>query len=187
MRYTDDELIEGCLRGDRKLQKALYEKYASRMLGVCLRYAEHREEAEDMLQEGFIKVFHSISTYEKRGSFEGWIRRVMVFTSINIYKSRLRNYKEEQMTEYFDEPVNETIIDRLSAKEIVALIQQLPEGYRIIFNLFAVEGYTHKEIAEELGIAIGTSKSQFARARGYLQQLIFKQNKELYEQLARSG
>ena len=187
MRYSDDELIEGCLRGERRYQKALYEKYASRMLGVCMRYAEHKEEAEDMLQEGFIKVFQSISTYEKRGSFEGWIRRVMVFTSINIYKSRLRNYKEEQMSEYFDEPVNERVIDNLSAKEIVGLIQQLPDGYRIIFNLFAVEGYSHKEIAEQLGIAVGTSKSQFARARGYLQQLLLKQNKDLYEQLARSG
>lgn len=187
MRYTDDELIEGCLRGERRFQKALYEKYASRMLGVCLRYAEHREEAEDMLQEGFIKVFQSIGSYEKRGSFEGWIRRVMVFTSINIYKSRLRNYKEEQMSEYYDEPVNEKVIDSLSAKEIVGLIQQLPEGYRVIFNLFAVEGYSHKEIAEQLGIAIGTSKSQFARARVYLQQLVLKQNKDLYEQLARSG
>lgn len=187
MRYTDDELIEGCLRGERRYQKALYEKYASRMLGVCLRYAEHREEAEDMMQEGFIKVFQSINTYEKRGSFEGWIRRVMVFTSINIYKSRLRNYKEEQMSEYYDEPVNEKVIDSLSAKEIVGLIQQLPEGYRVIFNLFAIEGYSHKEIAEQLGIAIGTSKSQFARARAYLQQLLLKQNKDLYEQLARSG
>ncbi len=187
MKYTEDEMIEGCIRGERVFQKALYDKYASKMLGVCMRYAESREEAEDMLQEGFIRVFQSIVTYQKLGSFEGWVRRVIVFTAINIYKSRLRKYKDEPMPEHHDNVVNEDVIDKMSAKEIVNLIQLLPDGYRVIFNLFAIEGYSHKEIAEHLDIAVGTSKSQVARARMYIQQLLLKHNKSLYERLAKSG
>ena len=152
-----------------------------------MRYAESREEAEDMLQEGFIRVFQSVFTYQKLGSFEGWLRRVIVFTAINIYKSRLRKYKDEPLHEDHDDVVQEDVIDKMSAKEIVSLIQLLPDGYRVIFNLFAIEGYSHKEIAEQLDIAVGTSKSQVARARMYIQQLILKHNKSLYERLAKSG
>jgi RNA polymerase sigma factor (sigma-70 family) len=180
-------MIEGCIRAERVYQKALYERYASKMLGVCMRYAESREEAEDMLQEGFIRVYQSITTYRKMGSFEGWVRRVMVFTAINMYKSRLRKYKEELMHEDFDQPVQDDMLDRISAREITSLIQMMPEGYRVIFNLFAVEGYSHKEIAEQLNIAVGTSKSQFARARAHLQQLIMKHTKGSYGRVASSG
>ena len=157
------------------------------MLGVCMRYADSREEAEDMLQEGFVRVFQSVVTYQKLGSFEGWVRRVIVFTAINIYKSRLRKYKDESLLEGHDGMIHEDVIDQLAAKEIINLIQLLPEGYRLIFNLFAIEGYSHKEIAEHLDIAVGTSKSQVARARTYIQQLMMKHNKGLYERLAKSG
>lgn len=187
VKHTEEEIIEGCIRGERIFQKALYDKYSSKMLGVCMRYAESREEAQDMLQEGFVRVFQSIITYQKLGSFEGWLRRVVVFTAINIYKSRLRKYKDEPISDNHDDIVESDVLDKLSAKEIIELMQLLPDGYRLIFNMFAIEGYSHKEIAEQLDIAVGTSKSQVARARAQMQQLIMKHNKGLYERFAKSG
>lgn len=146
-----------------------------------MRYAKDRSEAEDMLQEGFIKVFTNISRFKNEGSFEGWIRRIMVFTAINIYKYRSRKFQESYDSESTDAPYQDNVIDQISAKEIVVLIQQMPEGYRLVFNLYAVEGYTHREIGELLGIAEGTSKSQYSRARQFMQQLLAKHYKILNE------
>jgi RNA polymerase sigma-70 factor (ECF subfamily) len=171
---NEAQVIRGCIDGERGSQKALYDHFASKMLGVCMRYARDRAEAEDMLQEGFVKVFHNISRFKNEGSFEGWVRKIMVFNAINYFKHRSRKFQEDLDTEGYDSGYNDLIVEKISAKEIIALVQQMPEGYRMIFNLYAIEGYTHKEISEMLGIATGTSKSQYARAKTYMQQVLAK-------------
>ncbi len=181
MQISEQEIISGCIQGNRALQKLLYEQYSSKMLGVCMRYAKDRAEAEDMLQEGFIKVFTNISRFKNEGSFEGWIRRIMVFTAINMFKYRTRKFRESLDTGNDDAPYDDHIVEKIAAKEIVALITQMPEGYKMVFNLYAVEGYTHKEIGQILGVAEGTSKSQYARARQYMQQALAKHYQILNE------
>jgi RNA polymerase sigma factor (sigma-70 family) len=181
MLSNEPDIIKGCLEGDRASQKALYEHYAGKMLGVCMRYAKDRAEAEDMLQEGFLKVFQGISKFKFEGSFEGWIRRIMVYNAINHYKHRSRKFQEDLDQEHYDAVFHDDILEKISAKEIVALIQHLPEGYRVIFNLYAIEGYSHKEIAEKLNIAVGTSKSQYSRAKQYMQGLLAKHYQILNE------
>lgn len=181
MKYIEADIIKGCVNGERSFQKSLYEHFASKMLGVCMRYAKDKSEAEDMLQEGFLKVFQNINKFKNEGSFEGWVRRIMIFTAINVYKYRLRKYKEDLDREEYDAPYNDGIIDKISAKEIMMLIHQMPEGYKVIFNLYAIEGYTHKEIGQMLSIAEGTSKSQYSRARQFLQQALAKHYQILNE------
>jgi RNA polymerase sigma-70 factor (ECF subfamily) len=146
-----------------------------------MRYAKDRAEAEDMLQEGFIKVFQNIAKFKNEGSFEGWIRRIMIFTAINWFKHRSRKFQEDLDQVGYDAPFEDDIVSRISAKEIVALVQQMPEGYRMVFNLYAVEGYTHREISELLGIAEGTSKSQYSRAKQYMQAALAKHYQILNE------
>ncbi len=181
MTPVEKNIVDGCISGDRSSQKMLYDRYASKMLGVCMRYAKDRSEAEDMLQEGFIKVFNNIGKFKNEGSFEGWVRKIMVFTAINIYKYRTRKFQESLDSENEEAVYQDNVIDQISAKEIVALIQQMPEGYKLVFNLYAVEGYTHKEIGELLGIAEGTSKSQYSRAKLFMQVLLAKHYKILNE------
>jgi len=181
MALSEADMIQGCIDANPLCQKALYNTYASRMLGVCMRYARDRAEAEDMLQEGFIKVFTHIARFKHEGSFEGWIRRIMVFTAINLFKHRTRKFRESLDEESADAPYHDDVIDQISAREIIDLIQQMPEGYKMVFNLYAIEGYTHKEIAELLQIAEGTSKSQYARAKSFMQNLLAKHYKILNE------
>jgi RNA polymerase sigma-70 factor (ECF subfamily) len=168
----EQHIIDGCIANDRNSQKTLYNLFAGKMLAVCMRYAKDKSEAEDMLQEGFVKIFLNIHKFKNEGSFEGWVRRIMVYTAINHYKQRIRKFQETLDMDNNDSAFDEGIIEKISAKEIVALVQQMPEGYRMVFNLYAIEGYTHKEIADIMGIAIGTSKSQYARAKSYMQQVI---------------
>ncbi len=174
MQYHEQNIIKGCIDGDRACQKVLYNYHSAKMLGVCMRYSKDRAEAEDMLQEGFLKVFQGINRFKNEGSFEGWIRRIMVFTAINMYKHRSRKFQEDLDKEHFDAPFDAEIIDKISAKEILVFVQQMPDGYRVVFNLYAIEGYTHKQISDVLGIAIGTSKSQYSRARQWMQQVLSK-------------
>lgn len=181
MLLSEEEMIKGCIDGNRICQRELYDRNASKMLGVCMRYAKDKAEAEDMLQEGFIKVFKNISRFRNEGSFEGWIRQIMVFTAINLFNQRKRKFKESLDTEFYDAPVDDQVIEKIAAKEIVALVQQMPEGYRTIFNLYAVEGYTHREIGELLNIAEGTSKSQYSRAKQYMQESLTKHYQILNE------
>jgi RNA polymerase sigma factor (sigma-70 family) len=181
MVYVELDIIRDCIDGKRLAQKCLYDHFASKMLGVCMRYAKDRAEAEDMLQEGFIKVFQNISKFKHEGSFEGWVRRIMIFTAINWFKHRSRKFQEDLDTEGYDAPFEDDIVSKIAAKEIVALVQQMPEGYRMIFNLYAVEGYTHKEIAQLMGIAEGTSKSQYSRAKQYMQASLAKHYQILNE------
>jgi RNA polymerase sigma factor (sigma-70 family) len=181
MVYVEQEIIRECIEGKRLSQKCLYDHFAGKMLGVCMRYAKDRAEAEDMLQEGFIKVFQNIAKFKNEGSFEGWVRRIMIFTAINWFKHRSRKFQEDLDIIGYDASFDDDIVGKIAAKEIVALVQQMPEGYRMVFNLYAVEGYTHREISELLNIAEGTSKSQYSRAKQYMQLALAKHYQILNE------
>jgi RNA polymerase sigma-70 factor (ECF subfamily) len=170
--FSDTDLLEGCIRGDRKAQRELYNRFAPKMYGVCLRYAANAEEAEDILQEGFIKVFKKIGSFRGEGSFEGWVRRIFVNTAIEQY--RKKTYLQP-ITEHEENTVEGkylSVLDSMAEKDIINLVQQLSPGYRTVFNMYVVEGYTHKQIAEQLGISEGTSKSQLSRAKQILQELV---------------
>jgi RNA polymerase sigma-70 factor (ECF subfamily) len=160
------------MEGNRKMQYELYQRFAPKMYGVCLRYAANAEEAEDILQEGFIKVFRKLDSFRSEGSFEGWIRRIFVNTSIEHF--RRKNYLQP-ITEREEATVEGkylSVLDELAERDIIGLVQQLSPGYRTVFNMYVVEGYTHKEIADSLGISEGTSKSQLSRAKLILQNLV---------------
>ncbi|HEY0751343.1 MAG TPA: RNA polymerase sigma factor [Chitinophagaceae bacterium] len=171
---SEADLIAGCLQGDRKLQHELYDRFAAKMFGVCLRYAGSTEEAEDILQEGFIKVFKKISSYRGDGSFEGWIRRIFVNTAIEHFRRKTYMQPITEREENTVEAKYLSVLDNLAEKDIIRLVQQLSPGYRTIFNMYVVEGYTHKQIADALGISEGTSKSQLSRAKIILQDLVKK-------------
>jgi RNA polymerase sigma factor (sigma-70 family) len=163
------KLVKDCLKDKPQAQKELYEHFAEKMLGICYRYTRSIRDAEDVLQEGFVKVFRHLDQYKHEGELGAWIRRIMVNTALNFLK-RNRKYQDEMyFTEEYLHPVttDEPIV-RMQAKELADLIRQLPQGYQVIFNLHAVEGYTHVEIGEMLGISDGTSRSQYARARNLL-------------------
>lgn len=170
----DAELIEGCLSQDKKAQRMLYSKYASTMFGICLRYCKRRAEAEDILQEAFVKIFTNMKTYRSEGSFEGWLKRIVVNTALNYYKSQLKRCFDEPIDENRDMQIaTESIYGSdISAEELLKLINSLADGYRVVFNLYAVEGYSHKEIASMLNISENTSKSQLSRARAILQEKV---------------
>ena len=171
---SESDLIEGCIKGDRKMQYELYERYAPKMYGVCLRYAANNEEAEDILQEGFIKVFKKIGSFRSEGSFEGWIRRIFVNTAIEQFRKKTYLQPITEQEESTIEGKYLSVLDSLAEKDIIELVQQLSPGYRTVFNMYVVEGYTHKQIAEAMGISEGTSKSQLSRAKLILQELVKK-------------
>ncbi len=163
------QLVRECLKGKPEAQKQLYEHFAGTMLGLCYRYTKSVKDAEDVLQEGFVKVFTNLHQYKSQGELGAWIRRVMVNTALN-YLKRNRKYRDEM---YFPDDYLHPVTDdnpalKLQAKELAHLIRQLPSGYQTIFNLHVIEGYTHVEIAQMLGITDGTSRSQYARARALL-------------------
>ena len=162
-------LVRDCLKGKSKAQRELYELFAEVMLGVCYRYTRSMRDAEDVLQEGFMKVFHHLKQYKQEGELGAWIRRIMVNTALN-YLKRHRKYQEEMYftEEYMHPVVEEDPVVSLQARELADLIRQLPQGYQVIFNLHAIEGYSHVEIGEMLGISDGTSRSQYSRARNLL-------------------
>ena len=170
----ESDLISGCISGDRKMQRELYERYSAKMFGVCLRYAGSTEEAEDILQEGFIKVFKKIGSYRGEGSFEGWIRRIFVNTAIEQFRRKTYMQPITEREENSVEATYLSVLDNLAEKDIIKLVQQLSPGYRTVFNMYVVEGYTHRQIAEALGISEGTSKSQLSRAKIILQDLVKK-------------
>lgn len=170
--FSDNDLLEGCIRGDRRFQRGLYDRFASKMYGVCLRYAANAEEAEDILQEGFIKVFRKLDSFRSEGSFEGWIRRIFVNTAIEHYRKKVYLQPITDQEETTIEGKYLSVLDSLAEKDIINLVQQLSPGYRTVFNMYVVEGYTHKQIAEQLGISEGTSKSQLSRAKQILQGLV---------------
>ena len=170
---TIESLYEGCKKGSRQAQEQLYVALASKMLGVCMRYAKSTFEAEDILQVGFVKVFGNIGNYRGEGSFEGWVRRIMVNAAIETYRKNMRGaYYTVKIDEVHDSNQHTFAMDTLECEDLLKLIQTLPDGYRIVFNMYALEGYSHKEIAETLNISESASKSQLSRARAWLKEKI---------------
>ncbi len=172
---TEQELIEGCRKKDRAAQRVLYDRYCRKMMVLCLRYSKTTAEAEDILQEGFVKVFNAIANFRQEAKLETWITRIMVNTALNVQRKKLYLYPMVDVEE-MELPENEVSISGIHFKQLLEMIQSLPQGCQIVFNLFAIEGYSHKEIAEQLGISEGTSKSQFARAKSLLQQKLSKES-----------
>jgi RNA polymerase sigma-70 factor (ECF subfamily) len=174
--WTDLELIEACLKDNPTAQRVLYDKYSSKLYGICLRYSKNEEEAQDILQDSFIKIFTKLNTYQFTGSFEGWLKRIATNTSIEYYRKKMDT---EEVDEVVFNPYLSVDSDKsLEVEELLKMIQELPEGYRMIFNMYAIDGFTHSEIAKKLGISEGTSKSQLSRARAHLQKK-FKDKFEL--------
>jgi len=171
----EQELIKGCADGDRASQRALYDRYCRKMMVICLRYARSTQEAEDILQEGFIKIFKSIGTFRWEARLETWITRIMINTALNSHRQKLYMLPMVDVTEIQiaeEEGIN---LSDFNLSELVAMVQSLPDGCRIVFNLFAIEGYGHKEIADMLAISEGTSKSQYNRAKKILRDKLVKE------------
>jgi RNA polymerase sigma-70 factor (ECF subfamily) len=181
-----DELVRGCQNQERLAQKRLYEKFYGRMMGVCLRYASNRDEAAEILNKGFLKVFNTIKTYdEQKGRLDSWIYKIMMNTAIDHYRSEFRhrhNVVEMDHAYYIGDTTD--VLHQISADEIIDLIQKLSPAYRTVFNLYVMEGMTHAEIAEQLGISEGTAKSNLAKARKKMQLMLSEMNKVNVELLA---
>lgn len=175
-RAKEDELIKGCLRRDSSAQKLLYDMYSSKMYGLCYRYVKDSMEAEDVLITAFMKVFDKIQQFKGEGSFEGWIRRIVVNEALTYLRRHRSMYLETELEQADREPNYSALSDHLEAEDLLKMIQELPTGYRIVFNLYAIDGYSHKEIADQLGISENTSKSQLSRARTYLQKVLLEQD-----------
>jgi len=169
---NDETLIQQCAAGDRRSQKMLYDRYASKMFGVCLRYSQDYQAAEDILQEGFVKAFRNMEKFRFEGSFEGWLRRIMVNSAIEMHRRKNHLYPLLEVETTDIELVEENALNMLAAEDLMHMIESLSPGYRTVFNLYAIEGYSHKEIAEQLNISEGTSKSQLARARYILMEMV---------------
>lgn len=172
---TEEAILAGCIRNNATAQKELYARYSPKMLSVCYRFAHNREDAEDMLQEGFIKVFSQIHTFRNQGAFEGWIRRIVVHTCINILKKNKKFNESVDLIHATTLQVREESVPSIvQAKQVVECIRILPIGYRTVLNLYAIEGYSHKEIADMLDIEESTSRSQYTRARQMLEDILVK-------------
>jgi len=180
---TEKHLIQNCLKGVRSSQRDLFDMHAGKMMSVCRRYGRHQGEAEDILQEGFIKVFLNLDKYNNTGSFEGWVRRIMINTALKfVSKKSFQNeslgIESYQLNDKNEDP---TVFSKLGVDEMMTLINALPDGYRIVFNLYAIEGYSHKEIGQLLDIEESTSRSQLVKARRILQKKITELNELKYE------
>ena len=180
---SEDKLIEKCLSDNRKAQQKLYEHYAPKMLGVCIRYVKDRDQAEEIMIGGFIKVFNKLDQFKKQGSFEGWIRRIMVNECLTFIRKNKSIYLEVDIEAARATPDYSNLESNLQAEELLQMIHELPTGYQTVFNLYAIEGYSHKEIAEHLAISENTSKSQLSRARSLLQKKLLEQEKIVKEKL----
>jgi len=178
---TENELIAGCIKQDKACQEALYKRFYGKMMGVCLRYAKNRDEASDMLQEGFIKVFTSLRNFSFKGSFEGWVRRIIVNTAVDHLRRNKHEYmivstvyaREGDVPDPAEEVEEDNLLNNLSEEEILHAVSQLSPAYRTVFNLYVMENFPHKEIADQLGISEGTSKSNLAKARFQLKKNLF--------------
>lgn len=182
----DETILQGCIEGKRNAQYQLYRKFSSIMLGVCLRYSQSREEAEDILQEGFLKVFQNIASFRKEGSLEGWIKRIMINHALNRFrKNRKQPFYEDieeiNETEIIDTNEEPAINEPFLAEILLSMIQSLPKGYRVVFNMYVFEDFSHKEIGETLNISENTSKTQLMKARRLLWKKLeeFKQKQHL--------
>ncbi|GAB3577104.1 sigma-70 family RNA polymerase sigma factor [Spirosoma luteolum] len=181
---TENQLIAALKRGESKAHKVAYDRYAGKMLAVCQRYTGNRDDAEEVMLDGFMRVFEKIDQFREDGSFEGWIRRVMVTESLMFLRRNKQLRQEVSIDDVQVEPDYTWADTAIHEQELMRLVNQLPDGYRTVFNLYAIEGYSHAEIAEMLGISEGTSKSQLSRARALLQASVLKmqQAQQNYEQ-----
>jgi RNA polymerase sigma factor (sigma-70 family) len=174
---TEEAILTGCLQNESVAQRELYAKYSPKMLSVCYRFAHNREDAEDMLQEGFIKVFSQIHTFQSKGAFEGWIRRIIVHTCINHLKKNKKFNESVDIIHATGVQIREESVPSIvQAKQVVECIRLLPLGYRTVLNLYAIEGYSHKEIADMLDVEESTSRSQYTRAKQMLEDILIKKN-----------
>ena len=179
--YQEDQIVEGSINGGRKYQKLLYERYYGSMMVVSMRYTQDREEARDVLHEGFMKVFRNLHRYVKGTNLGAWIRRIMVNTAIDHYRKHAKGPALLEINQAIHETDVQNVVSDMSADEILEMVQRLSPAYRMVFNLYVIEGYSHKEVAKMLCISTGTSKSNLARARNILKEKI-ETNKELYVQ-----
>lgn len=171
----DTTLVIECVNGNVRAQRMLFDKFARKMLGVCMRYAKSTEQAEDVLQDGFVKVFTKLKDFKHDGSLEGWIRRIMVNTSLDQIRKNGKMLGDTNIDDVgYKIENNAFVFENLMADDLMKMVQAMPEGYKIVFNMFAIEGYSHGEIAESLGISENTSKSQYSRARAYLRERLEK-------------
>lgn len=166
---TEKQLVKLCMKEDRRAQQEVFRRYAGKIFTVCRRYTRHRLEAEDILQDAFIKVFDKIHTFKMEGSFEGWIRRIAVNIALKNYQKKSFQNEQIGLESYQEESADPTVFAHLGEEELLKLIEELPQGYRVVFNLYAIEGYSHKEISETLDIGESTSRSQLMKARKMLQ------------------
>jgi RNA polymerase sigma factor (sigma-70 family) len=174
--WEDEEILKGCKNDDRKAQEQLYKKYAPVLLGILCRYSRNRQEAEDLLQEGFVKIFRNIDQYREEGTLLAWMRKIMINTALRYYQSTIEESKNIRLKDSMERKLADidTNVISYSAEEVMKVLQLLPEGFRIVFNMYAIEGYRHKDIAKKLGISVSTSKSQYARARKFLRKILDK-------------
>ncbi len=180
MSVTEEKLIKGCQKGKKEFQQALYDKYCDGMYLVALRYSKMQQEAEDIIQEAFIKVFKNIKNFRKDSSLAYWIKRIVVNTALNHQRSKLYLYPMVDVNDLDGWSEKESVISSLGYEELLGLIQELPTGCQVIFNLFAIEGYKHHEIAKKLQISEGTSKSQYSRAKTLLAEKVMQRDKIRY-------
>ena len=173
----EESLIAGCIKGNQMAQKALFDSFSPKFFALCLRYMRSTDDAEDVLQEGMVKIFTKLPEYKGKGSFEGWMRRIIVNTCLDqIRKNQKLKLDVSIEKEEYKLSMNANILENMSANELIEEIKKMPPGYRVVFNMFAIEGYSHQEIAEKLGVKESTSKSQYLRARAYLKERIEKIN-----------
>lgn len=171
---TLEKLIAGCAKGDRECQRKLYELFYSKMMGVCIRYASNHEDAKDLLHDGFLKVFSHIKKFSHAGSFEGWVRRIMINTVIDNFRKNRNIFLKDanDLQNLQNEEPDLDVLGQLSTEDVLKAVQQLSPAYRAVFNLYVIEGFSHKEIAKELSISIGTSKSNLMKARNNLKKIV---------------
>lgn len=174
---TEKDLLKACLQGDRLAQRDIFNMYAGKMMAVCIRYTRHRLEAEDVLQDAFVKVFTHLTEFESSGSFEGWVRRIIINTAIKNNLKKSVSHEDIGLDHIKDDGVGPDVFSALSEEELIKLISSLPDGYRMVFNLHAIEGFSHKEISDLLNIEESTSRSQLTKARRILQEKVH----ELYK------
>jgi RNA polymerase sigma-70 factor (ECF subfamily) len=171
----DTTLVTACLKGDPRAQKTFFEKFAPKMFAVCLRYMGDSDDAQDTLQDGFVKVFSKLADFKNEGVLEGWIRRIIVNTCLDAIRKNQKTKFDVSISDVeYQLEYNDTGLQSLELDELMNLVQSMPNGYRVVFNMFAIEGYSHKEIGEKLGINENTSKSQYLRARAFLRERIEK-------------
>lgn len=175
--YIEKQLIDNCLQGDRLAQRKLYELYSGKMMGICLRYCRDRETAKDLLHDGFLKIYTHLDKFEGKGSFEGWMRRIMVNTALEFLRKKNDEGYNMDIEEAFTLSSDDcSALEKMQAEELLAVIQKLPDTYRTTFNLFVIEGYSHREIAETMSITESSSRVYLTRAKQLIQQMLTTSN-----------